>query len=727
MRRLLLVTWSALWLLGCESSLGTISKFEVREYNPDFRGDFSSGDFVAAGLHVSASRVVKVDDDWPGLSCAHERPAPDDTAFLRCGKLYAKAPNTTAWVEVPEPSGLTTFLGQDLDGARYFAGQNTLWVWPKGATAFDAPVPFDLSTHGEPYLHPHGFLVFAQGTQGIAPRPIENEYLSPGALRVYRHGAFTETFPTKHLDAEGNVYVLTKTGLDRVSLDGTKRDATWFTFPKSNEILQLLGVGRDGRLYALSAARTNFTGADTRKDNEIPIDALMSLGHGESEWVQASEAFSTPESRAIGYGLESGYRAHPGRDGSWWLSKCIANCSPNGANNSHQSMVWQWSKPGTKKSAPIDLEYTVWRGASVVVQLPKHADTKVWALGSAPAEAGLSVPESTPTSLTLAASATARPGTYTVTLTNEAGPSQTLKLEVKALDALTREAPRRITLTKFSVVSSGDRTLWLDVDGVVHYRDFSNVSTVVAGLPLAQSVEGEWVHARDGRVFALSANINTPYVIDATPLTLPPIHSMHHGAGLTTDGKVVLLREGAMPIEGLSDVVSLSSRLTSDVSQAGRRTWALRALTAEGREFEVDYVETYVAPRVTEVSARAISRMGVGDTAVGTDGRLVVNLSAFGTQAVKTFDSVIRYAGGAGQNAFEDAFALVVTAGGEAWVGLAPLTIPTGRTAVSMTAGGQGQYVWLDDGTVLDVPAPTSSNGEMTTVVDLPTLAVPSP
>lgn len=728
MHKVFVVAALAVSFAGCDSALGTIATFEVRYWDPDFRGDFSNGDFVALGERVSSSRVVRVDDDWPGLNCEHLRPAPDDTDFLRCARLYAKPANGTTWVEVPEPPGTTTFLGQDVDGARYFVEPGGLWVLPKDATEFLPKVTVDAS-FGAPFLHPFGFLTFvADGRSPSSPQAIEKERLFTGTLRLYRRGAFSEPFQARHLDAEGNVYLLTEAGLDRVSPDGAKRDASWFKWPGTNQIYDLLGVGRDGRLYALSTERTNFTGADTRKDNDVPVEALMALSPGASSWVQVSEPFSTPESRAIGYGLEKPYGAFQGRDDSWWLSKCVANCDPNGANSAHQSVVWQWRKPGTAKSAPLDLTYTAWRGTSVEVQLPKHGDLKLWSLGSAPAEAGLTQVVSGTSSLTLGVSHTARAGRYAVTLTNPGGPSQTLQLEVKALDLFTVEAPRRITLTKFSVVSSGDRTVWLDGNGVVHFLDLSNTPGVVTGLPPVQSVEGEYVHAVDGRVFVLSANANTPNTIEVTPLTLPPIHSMHHGAGLTIDRRAVLLRDNAVPFEGVTDVVSLSVRQTSDVTQGGRLTWAVRTLDARGKETDIAYTTTYVMPLVTPVTeVRAISRLGVGGTAIGTDGRLVDDLTTFGTSPVKTFDSIIRFSGSLGADTFEDAFPLVVTQRGEAWVGLRALTLPAGRKAEVMIAGGKGQYVWLDDGTVLDVPDPISMRGDTISVVDLPGLAVPRP
>lgn len=722
----------ALWASGCDGR-GSFVQFEVRDWAPRFGGDFSNGDFIAAGQRVSASRVVLVDAEWPGLDCEHLAPAPDDTDFLQCGRLYARPPGGERWVEVKTPPPPARFLGQDRDGARYFTEPGWLWVQPPEATELQR-VAVDAS-FGEPVMHAFGVVVFTTGRSPSSAQAIELERFTAGTSRTYRQQAFSEPFVSRLIDGEGNFFVLTPEGLDRLSPDGARRDVAWFKFPSTNQVFDLLGVGSDGRLFALSTAKTNLTGADTRADNEVPIEALMAMAPGDREWTQVSEPLSTPESRSIGYGLEKPYDARPGRDGSWWLSKCVANCDPNGANNAHQSYVWQWRRPGTEKTSPLAKKVTLWRGQSVRLHLPKYGDLKTWKLAALPADLGLSELESSPQALVLSASRTARLGTHAVTVTNPGGAAETFEVELKGLDALPLESPRRITFTRFDVPSSGSRTIWLDVDGVVHFRDASGTSTEVPGLPAAQSVEGEYVHAVDGRVFALSGSTFAQTVIEVHELAMPAAHSLHDGAALLANGDVYLLLATARPpMRVLQGAVSISSRQTRNVQLAGRLNTEVRALDAQGAETTLSHEQLMDVPLVAPSTTwRAVARLGVGETAVGHDGRLVNGQIRFGTSALKSFDSIRRRAGSLGSDTFDDDFPLVVTAAGEAWVvstaSLFAIPLPEGRTAEVMIAGGAGQVVWLDDGSVLDIPAPDlqANTWSPGTVLELPRLARSSP
>jgi hypothetical protein len=79
----------------------------------------------------------------------------------------------------------------------------------------------------------------------------------------------------------------------------------------------------------------------------------MAMSHGETEWSQVSEPFSTPESRAIGFGLEKPYNANQGRDGSWWFSKCVANCDQVGSETYLGCRV---SQPSAVAGRPLELD-----------------------------------------------------------------------------------------------------------------------------------------------------------------------------------------------------------------------------------------------------------------------------------------------------------------------------------------------------------------------------------
>ena len=340
---------------ACDSSdLGALTLYDVPSLVFDSPHSYANGDvgilrsrFTAAGAPVAS--------DQPGLSCEPQGSSIDGTEFLSCARLYARQPGQ-AWQPVAMPitvGGNIDFLGQAADGTRYFwevgLDDAVLYSYAPGETT---STRLALGRTAQAYLHPFGQLVvIEQAGARLVTGGIPGPPMLPSASQ------FDVSNLRNVFDRDGNYYVQTATGWDRVSPDNQLRDVDWFRRPATNVYNKMQGIGADGRLYARTIDKEVLAPAP---DNTIEPNTLMALSPGDTSWTQVSESLGRYEPAwkdAV---------VTPARDGSWWLQTCVANCG--GFNPATQTFVMHWeAEPRTVK---VERTFSLTRPGTVVLTAP---------------------------------------------------------------------------------------------------------------------------------------------------------------------------------------------------------------------------------------------------------------------------------------------------------------------------------------------------------------------
>ncbi len=235
---------------------------------------------------------------------------------------------------------------------------------------------------------------------------------------------------------------------------------------------------------------------------------------------------------------------------------------------------------------------------------------------------------------------------------------------------------------------------------------------LVPGLPSGvNSIEDGFAHGTDHLIYPLISGAQG-LTEAAAPLALPPIHSLHLGVGLGVDGRLYLLKPTPQLIDGITNVVSVTS---GSVTFMNRQEIHIHALTASGHRHHAVFLPTSGTPPI--ISSRGQSfrwlRAPPNNIFLGAD-EVVWHMLGEGVSAhyaaagpVKVFemDELPQRPG------TDERGARVVTRLGEVWstarlaqddgtrfdVATPDPIVPSGKKAISL----HGKYVWLDDGVVV--------------------------